>query len=55
MAASQQNGGMMSGLAGTKMTGMAFEAGSEIAHQVVCAMMGDDSDNGIKLFQYIFD
>ena len=33
----------MSGLAGTVMTGMAFGAGSEIAHQGVRAMMGGGS------------
>lgn len=43
MAAPQQSGGMMSGLAGTVMTGMAFGAGSEIAHQGVRAMMGGGS------------
>merc|ERR1711907_146395 len=40
MAAPQQGGGMMSGLAGTVMTGMAFGAGSEIAHQGVRSLMG---------------
>ena len=46
MAAPQQSGGMMSGLAGTVMTGMAFGAGSEIAHQGVRAMMGGGSGHG---------
>ena len=46
MAAPQQSGGMMSGLAGTMMTGMAFGAGSEIAHQGVRAMMGGGSGHG---------
>ena len=41
-----QGGGMMSGLAGTVMTGMAFGAGSEIAHQGVRAMMGGGSGHG---------
>lgn len=41
-----QGGGMMSGLAGTVMTGMAFGAGSEIAHQGVRAMMGSGSGHG---------
>ena len=36
----------MSGLAGTVMTGMAFGAGSEIAHQGVRAMMGSGSGHG---------
>lgn len=39
-APQQQSGGMMSGLAGTVMTGMAFGAGSEIAHQGVRSLMG---------------
>ena len=39
-AAPQQGGGMMSGLAGTVMTGMAFGAGSEVAHQAVRSVMG---------------
>ena len=42
----QAGGGMMSGLAGTVMTGMAFGAGSEIAHQGVRAMMGTGSGGG---------
>ena len=42
-AAPQQSGGMMSGLMGTVATGMAFGAGSEIAHQGVRAMMGGGS------------
>ena len=36
----QQSGGMMSGLGSTLMTGMAFGAGSEIAHQAVRGVMG---------------
>ena len=36
----------MSGLGGTLMTGMAFGAGSEIAHQGVRAMMGGGSGHG---------
>ena len=31
---------MMSGLGGTLMTGMAFGAGSEVAHQAVRGLMG---------------
>ena len=42
-APQQQSGGMMSGLMGTVATGMAFGAGSEIAHQGVKAMMGSGS------------
>lgn len=37
---------MMSGLAGTVMTGMAFGAGSEIAHQAVRGIMGSGSGSG---------
>ena len=33
----------MSGLAGTVMTGMAFGAGSEIAHQAIKGIMGSSS------------
>ena len=36
-------GGMMSGLGSTLMTGMAFGAGSEIAHQAVRGIMGSGS------------
>ena len=39
-------GGMGSGLMGTMATGMAFGAGSEIAHQGVRAMMGGGSGHG---------
>ena len=37
---------MMSGLAGTVMTGMAFGAGSEVAHQAVRSVMGGGSGHG---------
>ena len=48
-AAPQQSGGMMSGLGGTLMTGMAFGAGSEVAHQAVRGLMGSgSSDHGGK-------
>jgi len=48
MSAPQQSsgGGMMSGLMGTVATGMAFGAGSEIAHQGVRALMGGGSGHG---------
>ena len=48
MQAPQQSsgGGMMSGLMGTVATGMAFGAGSEIAHQGVRALMGGGSGHG---------
>ena len=36
----------MSGLMGTMATGMAFGAGSEIAHQGVRAMMGGGGGHG---------
>merc|ERR1712048_475285 len=39
-AQTQSGGGMMSGLAGTLMQGMAFGAGSEIAHSTIRSMMG---------------
>ena len=35
-----KSGGMFSGLMGTMFTGMAFGAGSEVAHTVVGSMMG---------------
>lgn len=38
-----QQGGMMSGLGSTLMTGMAFGAGSEIAHQAVRGIIGGGS------------
>ena len=41
-----QGGGMMSGLAGTMMTGMAFGAGSEVAHQAVRGIMGSGGSHG---------
>ena len=39
----QQRPSMMSGLGGTLMQGMAFGAGSEIAHTAVRGMMGGSS------------
>ena len=36
----------MSGLGGTLMTGMAFGAGSEVAHQAVRGMMGSGGSGG---------
>ena len=38
--------GFMSGMMGTVMTGMAFGAGSEVAHQAVRGMMGSNSSHG---------
>ena len=47
-AAPQQSsgGGMMSGLMGTMAQGMAFGAGSEVAHQAVRSMTGGSSSHG---------
>jgi coiled-coil-helix-coiled-coil-helix domain-containing protein 2 len=42
-APTQQGPGMMSGLGGTLMQGMAFGAGSEVAHQAVRGLMGSGS------------
>ncbi len=38
-----QSGGMLGGIGSTIMTGMAFGAGSEVAHQAVRGMMGGSS------------
>ena len=46
MQAPPQGGGMMSGIGSTIMTGMAFGAGSEIAHQAVRGMMGGSGSHG---------
>jgi predicted lipid-binding transport protein (Tim44 family) len=35
-----QSGGMFSGFMGTMVSGMAFGAGSEVAHQAVRSVMG---------------
>ena len=43
-----QGGGMMAGLGSTMMRGMAFGAGSEIAHQAVKSIMGSGSSNSNK-------
>ena len=39
----QQSGGLLSGIGSTIMTGMAFGAGSEVAHQAVRGIMGGGS------------
>lgn len=44
-APAQQRPGMMSGLGGTLMQGMAFGAGSEVAHTAVRSMMGGSSSS----------
>jgi len=44
----QQKPGMMGGLGSTIMTGMAFGAGSEIAHQAVRGVMGGGSHGGVQ-------
>ena len=36
----KQSGGFLSGIGSTIMTGMAFGAGSEVAHQAVRGVMG---------------
>lgn len=45
-APSHSSGGIMSGLGGTLMQGMAFGAGSEVAHQAVRGIMGSGSGSG---------
>lgn len=40
-----QSGGLLSGIGSTIMTGMAFGAGSEIAHQAVRGLMGGSSSS----------
>ena len=47
----QQSGGMMSGIGGTIMTGMALGAGSEIGHQAVRGLMGSGSGHGNEQVQ----
>ena len=39
----KSGGGFLSGIGSTIMTGMAFGAGSEVAHQAVRSVMGGDS------------
>ena len=46
--AQSTGGGMFSGLGSTLMTGMAFGAGSEVAHQAVRGMMGGSSHNQVQ-------
>lgn len=41
----QKSGGLLSGIGSTIMTGMAFGAGSEVAHQAVRSVMGGSSHN----------
>lgn len=45
-APTHSSGGMMSGLGSTLMQGMAFGAGSEVAHQAVRGIMGSGSGSG---------
>lgn len=47
----QSSGGMMSGLGSTLMTGMAFGAGSEVAHQAVRGLMGGGSHGNNQVQQ----
>ena len=44
--APQQSTGMFGGIGSTIMTGMAFGAGSEVAHQAVRSLMGGSSSHG---------
>jgi len=44
----QKQGGMMSGLGSTMMTGMAFGAGSEIAHQAIRSVTGGGSHGHVE-------
>lgn len=48
MQQTQQSGGMLSGIGSTIMTGMAFGAGSEVAHQAVRGLMGGSSHNQVQ-------
>jgi predicted lipid-binding transport protein (Tim44 family) len=45
-----QSGGMFSGFMGTMVSGMAFGAGSEVAHQAVRSMMGTSHSPQVLLF-----
>ncbi|EGR28285.1 p8mtcp1, putative, partial [Ichthyophthirius multifiliis] len=42
----QKSGGIFSGLGSTLMTGMAFGAGSEVAHQAIRSVIGGGSGHG---------
>lgn len=44
----QRSGGMMSGIGSTIMQGMAFGAGSEVAHQAVRSVMGGSSHSNVQ-------
>ena len=44
----QQKGGLLSGIGSTIMQGMAFGAGSEVAHQAVRSVMGGNSHNQVQ-------
>ena len=46
-----QSTGMMSGFMGTMFQGMAFGAGSEVAHQAVRGVMGTNSHQGQEVTQ----
>lgn len=43
----QKHGGILSGIGSTIMQGMAFGAGSEIAHQTVRSVMGGSSHSNV--------
>ena len=44
--AAPQSGGMMSGIGGMVVSGMALGAGSEVGHTAVRALMGSGSSSG---------
>ncbi len=46
-----QSGGMLSGIGSTIMQGMAFGAGSEVAHQAVRSLMGGSSHSQQQVAQ----
>ena len=46
-----QSGGMLSGIGSTIMQGMAFGAGSEVAHQAIRSLMGGSSHNQQQVAQ----
>lgn len=48
MQAAPAGGGMMSGIGGMVVTGMAFGAGSEVAHQAVRGIMGSGGSSHEK-------
>lgn len=47
----QKSGGLLSGIGSTIMQGMAFGAGSEVAHQAVRGVMGNNSHQQVQEHQ----